>query len=36
MTKYHPDKVADLGIEFQEIAKTKALAFNRAYKELLG
>jgi DnaJ-domain-containing protein 1 len=34
MTKYHPDKVAHLGVEFQEIAKTKALELNRAYQML--
>ena len=34
IAKYHPDKVAHLGIEFQEIAKTKALELNRAYEIL--
>ena len=34
MSNYHPDKVAHLGYEFQEIAKEKALAINRAYEML--
>jgi DnaJ-domain-containing protein 1 len=35
MSNYHPDKVAHLGTELQELAKRKAQAINRAYKELL-
>ena len=31
MARYHPDKVAHLGLEFQAIAKEKTLAINRAY-----
>ena len=34
LAKYHPDKVAHLGIEFQEIAKQKTLEIMRAYEEL--
>jgi DnaJ-domain-containing protein 1 len=32
--KYHPDKVAHLGIEFQEPAKTKTIQLIRAYDML--
>jgi hypothetical protein len=35
MTKYHPDKVAHLGVEFQEMARKKALQINAAF-EMLG
>ncbi len=35
MAKYHPDKVAHLGGDLQELAKHKAQAINRAYEELL-
>lgn len=35
MAKYHPDKVAHLGDDLQELAKLKAQAINRAYEELL-
>jgi preprotein translocase subunit Sec63 len=35
MSKYHPDKVAHLGSEFQQLAERKAQAINRAYTELL-
>jgi restriction system protein len=35
MSQYHPDKVAHLGIELQELARRKALELNRAY-EMLG
>ncbi len=34
MVNYHPDKVAHLGKEFQELAKTKAQEINRAYEQL--
>ena len=34
MAKYHPDKVTHLGDELQELARTKALALNRAYEIL--
>jgi len=34
MVNYHPDKVAHLGKELQELAKTKAQEINRAYEEL--
>jgi uncharacterized Zn finger protein (UPF0148 family) len=34
MGNYHPDKVAHLGKELQELAKTKAQEINRAYEEL--
>lgn len=36
MSKYHPDKVAGLGKELQDIANLKAQAINRAYCELSG
>ncbi len=34
IARYHPDKVAHLGHEFQAIAKEKSLAINRAYQML--
>jgi len=34
MVNYHPDKVAHLGKELQELAKVKAQEINEAYKEL--
>ncbi len=34
MSIYHPDKVAHLGSELQELAKRKAQAINQAYEEL--
>jgi Restriction endonuclease/DnaJ domain len=34
MVNYHPDKVAHLGKELQELAKTKTQEINRAYEEL--
>lgn len=34
MVNYHPDKVAHLGKELQELAKTKAQEINRATKSL--
>ena len=36
MANYHPDKVAHLGTELQELAKRKAQAINRAYEELMN
>jgi DnaJ-domain-containing protein 1 len=35
MSNYHPDKVAHLGSELQQLAERKAQAINRAYTELL-
>ena len=34
MANYHPDKVAHLGRELQELAKRKAQSINQAYSEL--
>jgi hypothetical protein len=34
VAKYHPDKVAHLGLEFEAIAREKALAINRAFEML--
>ncbi len=34
VTRYHPDKVAHLGKEFQELAHKKLLAIQRAYEIL--
>jgi preprotein translocase subunit Sec63 len=36
MKLYHPDRVADLGRELQELAHRKALDIQRAYVELGG
>jgi hypothetical protein len=36
MASYHPDKVAHLGEDIQELAKRKAQAINRAYEELVN
>jgi DnaJ-domain-containing protein 1 len=36
MSKYHPDKVAGLGKELQDLAHLKAQAINRAYSALSG
>jgi hypothetical protein len=36
VTRYHPDKVAHLGKEFQELAHTKLLAIQQAYETLHG
>jgi hypothetical protein len=36
VTRYHPDKVAHLGKEFQDLAHTKLLAIQRAYATLGG
>ena len=34
MTEYHPDKVAHLGEELQELAHQKALEIQKAYQQL--
>ncbi|HSB71862.1 MAG TPA: DnaJ domain-containing protein [Candidatus Methylomirabilis sp.] len=36
VTRYHPDKVAHLGKEFQEMAHNKLLAIQQAYETLQG
>jgi hypothetical protein len=36
VTRYHPDKVAHLGKEFQDLAHQKMLAIQRAYETLQG
>ncbi len=36
MASYHPDKVAHLGEDLQELAKRKTQAINRAYEELVN
>ncbi len=36
VTRYHPDKVAHLGKEFQELAHKKLLAIQWAYETLQG
>jgi DnaJ-domain-containing protein 1 len=36
VARYHPDKVAHLGAEFQELAHKKLLAIQQAYETLLG
>ena len=36
VTRYHPDKVAHLGAEFQELAHKKLLAIQQAYETLQG
>ena len=36
VARYHPDKVAHLGREFQELAHRKLLAIQRAYEMLQG
>jgi hypothetical protein len=36
VTRYHPDKVAHLGKEFQELAHRKLLAIQQAYETLAG
>jgi len=36
MKKYHPDRVAGLAPEFQELAHQKAIEIQRAYVELGG
>ena len=32
--RYHPDRVADLGVELQRLAHRKTIALRRAYDEL--
>ena len=34
MSEYHPDKVAHLGEELQELAHRKALEIQEAYRQL--
>lgn len=34
MTNYHPDKVAHLGNDLQELAKNKTQEINQAYEQL--
>jgi DnaJ-domain-containing protein 1 len=34
LKRYHPDRVADLGVELQELAHRKTIALRRAYDEL--
>jgi len=34
MKRYHPDRVADLGTELQQLAHRKAIEIQRAYSEL--
>lgn len=34
MKRYHPDRVADLGEELQEVAHEKAIEIQRAYEQL--
>ena len=34
LKRYHPDRVADLGVELQELAHHKTIALRRAYDEL--
>ncbi|MCW5891060.1 MAG: J domain-containing protein [bacterium] len=34
MKRYHPDRVADLGPELQQLAHEKTVALQRAYDEL--
>jgi len=36
MKRYHPDRVADLGRELQELAHRKTVDIQRAYAELAG
>jgi hypothetical protein len=36
VARYHPDKVAHLGTEFQDLAHQKMLAIQQAYETLLG
>ena len=36
MKRYHPDRVADMPPEFQELAHRKAIEIQRAYAELGG
>jgi preprotein translocase subunit Sec63 len=34
--RYHPDRVADLGTELQQVAHKKTVELQRAYRELTG
>ena len=34
--RYHPDKVAHLGAEFQELAARRFVAIQKAYEDLMG
>ena len=36
LKRYHPDRVADLGPELQEVAHRKTVELQRAYAELSG
>jgi DnaJ-class molecular chaperone len=36
MKRYHPDRVADLGPELQQVAHQKSLDIQRAFRELGG
>jgi DnaJ-domain-containing protein 1 len=36
LKEYHPDRVAGLGVELQELAHRKTLDIQRAYAELTG
>jgi DnaJ like chaperone protein len=36
MSQYHPDKVASLGVELQELAEVKSRAINKAYADALA
>ncbi len=36
LKRYHPDRVADLGPELQEVAHRKTVELQRAYAELNG
>jgi DnaJ-class molecular chaperone len=36
VSRYHPDKVAHLGKEFQDLAHRKLLAIQQAYETLQG
>jgi len=35
LKRYHPDRVADLGAELQELAHRKTIELRRAYDELM-
>lgn len=34
LKRYHPDRVADLGVELQQLAHQKTITLRRAYDEL--
>jgi len=36
LKRYHPDRVADLGAELQQVAHRKTVELQRAYAELTG